>query len=64
MIETNEKRYVANLSAYIYAETDEQAKTIAQKMTQFLAEFDDNNASIDGLFEQPKGTIKNRKVNL
>lgn len=58
------KRYIATISYYIYAEDDADAIRQAQIECDNLNKIEDCNTSIDSIYEQPFGTIGNRKVEL
>lgn len=54
------KRYTVQLSAYIWAESDEQAIEMADNYAKYLdgiPEMSDNRATADRLFETPFATI-------
>ena len=57
-----ETRYTVKLDAYLYAENDEQAKSKAAKLAEFLQTFEDNNAQVIELKETPYGSLTSREV--
>lgn len=57
-------RYVVTLDAYLWAESDKQAKRKAKKYAAKLNELDDCRPSVIGLWEQPFGTLTNRAIPL
>lgn len=59
------KRYVITLSAYIYAENDEQACLLSNRYAEHLDRMpnsEDNRAAVIGLCEQPFGKLGNRII--
>lgn len=57
-----EKRYVATIEFYIYAESDIEAKEQMDKICKERKEQFDDQTSIVSLWEQPSGTLSARKV--
>lgn len=60
--DTKLNRYVATIDCYIWAESDEDAKSQSIKLTKQLDKQYDNDAAVVSLFEQPVGTLSNRKI--
>lgn len=60
----NEKRYVVQISAYVYADNDEQAKVIASKYCDAINQLDDVKATTDTLVEAPFGSMSTRNIRL
>ena len=56
------KRYVAVIDFYINADNDNQALKEAEKIARALDVKFDNKASVIELYEQPFGTMSNRKI--
>ena len=54
---SEQKRYVVTLDAYAYADSDEQARQIAQELAVKLRKNDDNHAGVVSIHEVPSGTI-------
>ena len=52
-----EKRYLVELTAYIYAESEEDAKAQAEAMAEKLQEIDDNRARAIKLSEFTFGSL-------
>lgn len=59
-----EKRYAVQISAYIYANNDEQAKVIASKYCNAINKLDDVDATADVLVEIPFGSMSPRHIKL
>ena len=60
----NEKRYAVQISAYIYADNDGQAKAIANKYCDSINQLDDARATADVLVEVSFGSLETRKIQL
>jgi len=60
----NEKRYAVQISAYVYADNDEQAKAIANKYCDVINQLDDAKATADVLAEVSFGSLTTRKIQL
>jgi len=56
------KRYIVVLEAYLWAEDDNQAIVTAQRLRSELDKFEDRQASITSLCEQPFGSTELRPV--
>lgn len=59
-----EKRFVAQIDFYVYANSDEEAKQKAEAICKGMRNEQDNHATLNELVEQPFGTLGNRKINL
>jgi hypothetical protein len=57
-------RYTIELDAYVYADTDEEARELAARLAQKLREGDDNDARVLTIHETPHGTLNARPVNV
>ena len=55
------KRYIAQLSVYVYADNDTEAKIEANKLSTKIKEIDANECSVGEVGLQPFGTF-NYKV--
>lgn len=60
----NEKRYAVQISAYVYADNDEQAKVIASKYCDVINQLNDAKATADVLVEIPFGSMSPRHIRL
>lgn len=60
----NEKRYAVQISAYVYADSDEQAKVIASKYCDAINQLNDAKATTDVLVEIPFGSMSPRHIRL
>ena len=58
------KRYIATVSFYVYAETDEKAKEIVRSIQEKERKQYDNYYDVQCLEEQPFASFKRRKINL
>jgi len=58
------KRYVAVIDFYVWAEDDEDAKQQAIQIAKDLADKEDNRAQLIQLASQPTGTLGNREIKL
>lgn len=59
------KRYVSNISIYVYSEDDEKAKKQCREIEKKIDKLIHNAcAKTEQLHEQPFGTISHRKVKL
>lgn len=56
------KRFVVRLEFYIQADTDTEAKRIAENMAEEQRYHNDNDCQVVLLIEQPFGQLGNRKV--
>jgi hypothetical protein len=56
-------RYVAEMDFYLWAKSDEEAKSIAQRMAGEMDSKYDNQPRIQKLFKQPHGTLGATPVN-
>lgn len=59
-----QKRYIVTFESYIFAKNDKEALKQSKAMVSALKKFDDNQADVIGLFEQPFGTLEKRDINL
>lgn len=59
-----QRRYVATFECYIYADSDREALMKSKNMAKALRGFDDNQADVIGLFEQPFGTFDKRDIKI
>lgn len=57
-------RYAIELDCYLWADSDEQARKIAKELAKLLRSYDDNEARVKSLVEQPHGTIYSREIEL
>lgn len=62
MAKETDKRYVGLYTLYIYADNDIEAREKAKKIETILRALDDNQASLDELFEKGFGNNKLRNV--
>ena len=56
------KRYVLTLDLYIYADSDEDVKELAEQFAKDLDQLHDNKCNVVEIHENEFGTIGNRKV--
>ena len=59
---TDEKRYLVNVEMYMYAKDDESVQAQAQRFADQLKAKYDNQAVVMSIYEQPFGTLGNRKL--
>ena len=57
-----DKRYVVTMEFYIWAKDDKTVKQEAEALAKEMDAQEDNRASIVSIYEQPTGTIGNRKL--
>lgn len=57
-LKPTEKRYIAKISAFVWAESDEDAMEISLKLAELLRSFDDNWASVDELINENGENVK------
>ncbi len=58
----SEKRYVATIQFYVWADDDQQAKAFTEDICQELNDKNDCRAEITELGEQPFATIHYREI--
>ncbi len=58
------KRYIATVSFFVYAETDEEVKELLQTIKKKEREKFDNHYEVECLEESPFASVKRRKKNL
>jgi len=56
------KRFVVRLEFYIHADTDTEAKRIADNMAEDQRYHNDNDCQVVSIYEQPFGALGNRAV--
>lgn len=61
-MENNEKRYVAVVDFYVWAQSDEDALRQAEDICNMIKEKDDNGASIIEMAENKPGINNNREI--
>ena len=57
-------RYVATITVYVLADSDEEAHVQADLLAEEIRYSEDNNARVEAIHEQPFGTTENREVKL
>jgi DNA modification methylase len=58
----DEKRYLVSVEMYMYAKDDEDVQKQAQRFADQLKAKHDNQAVVMSIYEQPFGTLGNRKL--
>ncbi len=57
------KRYVTNISIYVYAESDDEAIQLSKDIASDMRNIEDNDAKVEEINEMPFASLKPRKLN-